>query len=190
MLRNWCDPLVFWTLENLCWKDNLQFWMFCLDFLLCASSFILFSFVNFKCVIVGTGTTQSYAHVVVIVRSFIGMYQVVGLFGSFGVMTVRSEEFCIFYCLVQHIFEFIDEVQILLIMKSSSCWLDVLDICISPFLERFYLYVFQVNAVKFNEYATVVVSAGYDQSVRAWDCRSHSTEPIQVTRLLILNSCI
>jgi mitogen-activated protein kinase organizer 1 len=37
-----------------------------------------------------------------------------------------------------------------------------------------------VNAVKFNEYSSVVVSAGYDQSLRAWDCRSHSTEPIQV----------
>lgn len=34
--------------------------------------------------------------------------------------------------------------------------------------------------MKFNEYATVVVSAGYDRSVRAWDCRSQSTEPIQV----------
>ena len=34
--------------------------------------------------------------------------------------------------------------------------------------------------MKFNEYASVVVSAGYDQSLRAWDCRSHSTEPIQV----------
>jgi mitogen-activated protein kinase organizer 1 len=37
-----------------------------------------------------------------------------------------------------------------------------------------------VNAVKFNEYSSVVVSAGYDQSLRAWDCRSHSNEPIQV----------
>ncbi|GMN33353.1 hypothetical protein TIFTF001_004107 [Ficus carica] len=37
-----------------------------------------------------------------------------------------------------------------------------------------------VNAVKFNEYASVVVSAGYDQSLRAWDCRSHSSEPIQI----------
>lgn len=37
-----------------------------------------------------------------------------------------------------------------------------------------------MNAVKFNEYASVVVSAGYDQSLRAWDCRSRSTEPIQV----------
>lgn len=38
-----------------------------------------------------------------------------------------------------------------------------------------------MNAVKFNEYASVVVSAGFDQSLRAWDCRSHSTEPIQVS---------
>lgn len=38
----------------------------------------------------------------------------------------------------------------------------------------------EVNAVKFNEYASVVVSAGYDRSLRAWDCRSHSTEPIQI----------
>ncbi|GFZ14644.1 transducin/WD40 repeat-like superfamily protein [Actinidia rufa] len=41
-------------------------------------------------------------------------------------------------------------------------------------------YLIVVNAVKFNEYASVVVSAGYDRSVRAWDCRSHSTEPIQI----------
>nr|KAJ0186112.1 hypothetical protein LSAT_V11C900491210 [Lactuca sativa] len=37
-----------------------------------------------------------------------------------------------------------------------------------------------VNAVKFNEYSFVVVSAGYDRSLRAWDCRSHSTKPIQI----------
>ncbi|CAI9285918.1 unnamed protein product [Lactuca saligna] len=37
-----------------------------------------------------------------------------------------------------------------------------------------------VNEVKFNEYAFVVVSAGYDRSLRAWDCRSHSTEPIRI----------
>lgn len=42
------------------------------------------------------------------------------------------------------------------------------------------LRCYQVNAVKFNEYASVVVSAGYDRSLRAWDCRSQSTEPIQV----------
>lgn len=38
-----------------------------------------------------------------------------------------------------------------------------------------------MNAVKFNEYASVVVSAGYDRSLRVWDCRSQSTEPIQVS---------
>lgn len=43
-----------------------------------------------------------------------------------------------------------------------------------------------MNAVKFNEYASVVVSAGYDRSLRAWDCRSHSTEPIQVNFVLFL----
>lgn len=39
--------------------------------------------------------------------------------------------------------------------------------------------------MKFNEYGSVAVSAGYDRSVRAWDCRSHSTEPIQVCNLEI-----
>lgn len=49
------------------------------------------------------------------------------------------------------------------------------------------LYLFyQVNAVKFNEYASVVVSAGYDRSLRAWDCRSQSTEPIQVSFSILL----
>ncbi|KAK8967345.1 hypothetical protein KSP40_PGU014864 [Platanthera guangdongensis] len=33
---------------------------------------------------------------------------------------------------------------------------------------------------EFNEYGFVVVSAGYDRSVRTWDCRSQSTEPIQI----------
>lgn len=34
--------------------------------------------------------------------------------------------------------------------------------------------------MKFNESASVVVSAGYDRSMRVWDCRSQNTEPIQV----------
>jgi len=33
--------------------------------------------------------------------------------------------------------------------------------------------------VKFNEYNAVVVSAGYDRTVRAFDCRSQSSDPIQ-----------
>lgn len=47
---------------------------------------------------------------------------------------------------------------------------------------------YQVNSVKFNEYSSVVVSAGYDRSVRAWDCRSHSTEPIQASIYVILET--
>jgi hypothetical protein len=34
--------------------------------------------------------------------------------------------------------------------------------------------------VKFNEYNAVVVSAGYDRTVRAFDCRSQNNDPIQV----------
>jgi mitogen-activated protein kinase organizer 1 len=34
--------------------------------------------------------------------------------------------------------------------------------------------------VKFNEHNTVVLSAGYDRTVRAFDCRSQSSDPIQV----------
>jgi len=37
----------------------------------------------------------------------------------------------------------------------------------------------EVNSVKFNEYNAVVVSAGYDRTVRAFDCRSQSSDPIQ-----------
>ncbi|KAL4183660.1 hypothetical protein AMTRI_Chr11g156220 [Amborella trichopoda] len=33
------------------------------------------------------------------------------------------------------------------------------------------------------------VNSGYDRSVRAWDCRSHSTEPIQVNTLHFFRMC-
>jgi mitogen-activated protein kinase organizer 1 len=41
----------------------------------------------------------------------------------------------------------------------------------------------EVNAVKFNDSSSVVVSAGFDRSLRVWDCRSHSVEPVQVLLL-------
>ncbi|CAI9292791.1 unnamed protein product [Lactuca saligna] len=50
----------------------------------------------------------------------------------------------------------------------------------APLLLHFYHSCMLVNAVKFNKYSSVVVSAGYDRSLRAWDCRSHSTEPIRI----------
>jgi hypothetical protein len=37
--------------------------------------------------------------------------------------------------------------------------------------------------VKFNDSSSVVVSAGFDRSLRVWDCRSHSVEPVQVLLL-------
>lgn len=54
------------------------------------------------------------------------------------------------------------------------------DVATGHVIRKFRGHDSEVNAVKFNEYASVVVSAGYDRSLRAWDCRSHSTEPIQV----------
>lgn len=73
----------------------------------------------------------------------------------------------------------------------SILFCDFEHICFSLLRHTLSYTFYQVNAVKFNEYATVVVSAGYDQSLRAWDCRSHSTEPIQVISLSlsVLNSC-
>ncbi|CAN1826315.1 WD repeat domain-containing protein 83 [Linum perenne] len=69
------------------------------------------------------------------------------------------------------------------------------DVSTGRVIRKFRGHDSEVNAVKFNEYASVAVSAGIDQSVRTWDCRSHSTEPIQVSSLtflsldLILCSC-
>uniref|UniRef100_A0A2N9GWF1 Uncharacterized protein n=1 Tax=Fagus sylvatica TaxID=28930 RepID=A0A2N9GWF1_FAGSY len=54
------------------------------------------------------------------------------------------------------------------------------DVSTGRVIRKFRGHDSEVNAVKFNEYSSVVVSAGYDQSLRAWDCRSHSNEPIQV----------
>ncbi|RVX17185.1 WD repeat domain-containing protein 83 [Vitis vinifera] len=54
------------------------------------------------------------------------------------------------------------------------------DVSTGRVIRKFRGHDSEVNAVKFNEYASVVVSAGYDRSLRAWDCRSHSTEPIQI----------
>ncbi|KAL9252884.1 WD repeat domain-containing protein [Drosera capensis] len=54
------------------------------------------------------------------------------------------------------------------------------DVATGRVIRKFRGHDSEVNAVKFNEYTSVVVSAGYDRSVRTWDCRSHSTEPIQI----------
>ncbi|XP_057432297.1 uncharacterized protein LOC130725054 [Lotus japonicus] len=54
------------------------------------------------------------------------------------------------------------------------------DVATGRVIRKFRGHNGEINGVKFNEYSSVIVSAGYDQSLRAWDCRSHSTEPIQI----------
>lgn len=44
--------------------------------------------------------------------------------------------------------------------------------------------------MKFNEYDSVVVSAGYDKSLRVWDCKSRSSEPIQVNNFPMIATSI
>jgi mitogen-activated protein kinase organizer 1 len=41
-------------------------------------------------------------------------------------------------------------------------------------------HISRINSVKFNEDSTVIVSGSYDSSVRAWDCRARTYDPIQV----------
>ena len=39
----------------------------------------------------------------------------------------------------------------------------------------------RVNCVKFNQPdSTVIISDSYDATIRCWDCRSRSAEPIQI----------
>ncbi|CAI5506127.1 unnamed protein product [Closterium sp. Naga37s-1] len=72
------------------------------------------------------------------------------------------------------------------------------DVAAGRVLRRFKGHDNQVNAVAFNEYDSVVVSGGYDRSVRVWDCRSHSVDAVQtmdpfsdaVTSLLLSAHCI
>ena len=43
------------------------------------------------------------------------------------------------------------------------------------------LFVQKVNCVKFNQQdSSVILSGSYDATVRCWDCRSRSPDPIQV----------
>lgn len=54
------------------------------------------------------------------------------------------------------------------------------DVTTGRVIRKFRGHDSEVNSVKFNEYDSVVVSAGYDRSIRAFDCRSQSSEPIQI----------
>ncbi|XP_024517444.1 WD repeat domain-containing protein 83 isoform X4 [Selaginella moellendorffii] len=68
--------------------------------------------------------------------------------------------------------------------KFCSCGADrqlfYWDVPTGRVIRKFRGHDSEVNTVKFSENSTVIVSGGYDRSVRAFDCRSHSIEPIQV----------
>ncbi|GJN21271.1 hypothetical protein PR202_gb08735 [Eleusine coracana subsp. coracana] len=67
--------------------------------------------------------------------------------------------------------------------KLVSCGADrqifYWDVSTGRVIRKFRGHNSEVNSVKFNEYNAVVVSAGYDRTVRAFDCRSQSSDPIQ-----------
>jgi len=54
------------------------------------------------------------------------------------------------------------------------------DVSTGQVVKRYRAHVATVNCVKFNEESTVILSASVDGTVKAWDCKSHSKEPIQV----------
>jgi mitogen-activated protein kinase organizer 1 len=54
------------------------------------------------------------------------------------------------------------------------------DVLTGNIVRRFYGHNERINTVAFNKIETVVVSGGYDCSVRIWDLKSTSREPIQI----------
>lgn len=69
--------------------------------------------------------------------------------------------------------------------RVASCGEDRMvilwDVATGQVIRKFRGHTQRVNAVKFNQpEATVILSASYDASLRAWDCRSRSYDPIQI----------
>lgn len=61
--------------------------------------------------------------------------------------------------------------------KSIILW----DVATGQIIRRFRGHTSKVNCVKFNQPdSTVLISGSYDASVRCWDCKSRSPEPIQI----------
>lgn len=54
------------------------------------------------------------------------------------------------------------------------------DVATAQVVRRYRAHAGQVNCVKFNEESTVILSGSFDGTVKAWDCKSRSREPIQV----------
>ena len=47
-------------------------------------------------------------------------------------------------------------------------------------IRRYRGHAGRVNCVEFNEESTLIISGSVDSSVRAWDCRSRKSAPVQI----------
>ena len=68
--------------------------------------------------------------------------------------------------------------------KFASCGADRIcfywDVGTGRVIRRLQGHVHRINAVNMNTDSTVLLSASYDQTVRLWDLRSNSYDPIQI----------
>lgn len=68
--------------------------------------------------------------------------------------------------------------------KFASCGEDrtcfVWDVASGQTSRRIQAHNHKINAVEFNDEATVLITASYDQTVKCWDLRTANREPIQV----------
>lgn len=54
------------------------------------------------------------------------------------------------------------------------------DVAENQIIRRYHAHAAQVNCVKFNQESTVILSGSLDGTLKTWDCKSRSKEPIQV----------
>ncbi|CAH3185776.1 unnamed protein product [Porites lobata] len=84
-----------------------------------------------------------------------------------------------------HGYEVLDAVGSSDNSRLASCGADKTvvqwDVATGQILRRFRGHTARVNCVKFNQPdSTVIISGSYDATIRCWDCRSRSAEPIQI----------
>lgn len=84
-----------------------------------------------------------------------------------------------------HGYEVLDAVGSSDNSRLASCGADKTvvqwDVATGQIIRRFRGHTARVNCVKFNQPdSTVIISGSYDATIRCWDCRSRSAEPIQI----------